>query len=177
MSENKGLQYEQIMRKRCHASATPEAENDMVSKAGMTSEVKYFPVEKAEDYKVKHAVVNRAHAHEWARNEAGQIDYLLTCEKFAREADRVVFGQGADADEQAVYLKSYRDRFNFYFCRLCWQTEKHGRLCHNPVSTQGSSKQTPGLAGRRAALYTLKKNGVVNVPTFEEIEAVYYASK
>lgn len=171
--ENKGLEYEAKIIKRCHASKTEAKENDMVSKKGITSEVKYFHIEKAENYKEKKAVYNSANAHKWIKDEDGNIDYILTCRAFAEEADRVVFGSGSEANEKATYLKTYEERFNFYFLRLQWKDKTSGRLCTNPISNKGGKKGSK-LTGRRLQLQTLRENGVKNVPTFEEIEAIYY---
>lgn len=173
---NKGLEFEAKMIKRCHAFKSEVKENDMISKSGKTSEVKYFHIEKAENYKEKKAVYNSANAHKWVRDDNGNIDYILTCKAFAEEADRIVFGSGSEANEKATYLNTYENRFNFYFLRLQWKDEKSGRLCTNPISNKGGKKGST-LTGRRLQLQTLKDNGVVNVPTFEEIEAVYNSMK
>ena len=158
MKSNKGLEFEKVMINRTHGKKNADKRSDIISKAGRTSEAKYIRIEKRED---AHDIYNSAHAHKWILNENGEKDYLLTVEAMVNEADRVIYSVGNTAKEKAVYLTKKADRFNFYYTRLQWQNEKHGRLCPNPLSTKAG--------GRARQLETLKKNGVVNVPTMEEI--------
>lgn len=160
---NRGLVSEEKGIKSCHATASTVKAYDFTNKSGtVKTENKHFTVVKAEDYKSHKAVYNSAHAHNWIVNENGEKDYILTCKAMAEESDRIRYTAGENGTEKAEYTKN---GFIFYFCRLQWQNEKHGRLCTNPVSTKAG--------GRRRQLETLKANGVVNVPTFEEIERAY----
>lgn len=160
---NRGLVSESKGVKTCHAVKSDVKAYDFTNKnATIKTENKHFTVIKAENYKEQKAVYNSAHAHNWVVNENGEKDYILTCKAMAEESNRIRYTVGADGTERAEYTK---DGFTFYFCRLQWQNEKHGRLCTNPLSTKAG--------GRRRQLETLKANGVVNVPTFEEIERAY----
>lgn len=164
--ENKGIISENKGIKICKAEKSEIKAYDFINAKGtIKTENKHLTVEKTDNYKEKKAVYNSAHAHAWKLNENGEKDYLLTVKAMADESDRIRVTTGATGKEKAEYLTKYADRYNFYFCRLQWQNEKNGRLCTNPVSTK--------CGGRRRQLETLKENGVVNVPTFEEIERAY----
>lgn len=161
--ENRGMISENRGRAMCHATASNCKAYDFQNKQGKT-ENKHLTIVKTDNYKEQHDVYNSAHAHGWILDEDGNKDYILTCKAMAEESDRVRLTIGATGKEKAKYLKG-EDAYNFYFCRLQWQNDKHGRLCTNPISTKAG--------GRRRQLETLIKNGVVNVPTFEEIESAY----
>lgn len=161
--ENRGMISENRGRAMCHATASNCKAYDFQNKQGKT-ENKHLTIVKTDNYKKQHDVYNSAHAHGWILDEDGNKDYILTCKAMAEESDRVRVTVGATGKEKAEYLKG-EDAYNFYFCRLQWQNEKHGRLCTNPISIKAG--------GRRRQLETLIKNGVVNVPTFEEIERIY----
>lgn len=164
--ENRGIISEVRGKNLSHAIASDNKAYDYQNKKGtVKTENKHLTIEKAENYKEKKAIYNSAHAHGWVLNKNGEKDYLLTVKAMTEESDRVRVTTGATGKEKAEYLTKYADRYNFYFCRLQWQNEKNGRLCTNPVSTK--------CGGRRRQLETLKANGVVNVPTFEEIEKAY----
>ena len=158
--ENRGFTSENRGRAMCHATPSNCKEFDFINKQGRT-ENKHLTIVKTDNYKKRHDVYNSAHAHAWILNEDGEKDYILTCRAMAEESDRLRVTVGATGKEKAEYLKG-EDAYKFYFCRLQWQNEKHGRLCTNPLSTKAG--------GRRRQLETLKQNGVVNVPSFEEIE-------
>lgn len=171
--ENRGLVSENRGRAMCHAKKSGVKSYDFTNeKRTVKTENKHTTVIPAENYKVKHAVHNGAHAHAWVLNENGEKDYILTCQAMADEADRIRFTSGATGKEKAEYIPK-EEMFNFYFCRLAWQCEEHGKLVTNPISKVGGCKEVPGLAGRRATLQNLINHGVVNVPTFEEIEKAY----
>ncbi len=156
---NRGMVSEKKGVKSCHAVASDVKAYDFTNKSGtIKTENKHFTIVKTDDYKTKKAVYNSAHAHNWALNENGEKDYILTCKAMAEESNRIRYTIGESGTEKAEYTK---DGYNFYFCRLQWQNEKHGRLCTNPLSTKAG--------GRARQLETLRKNGVVNVPTMEEI--------
>lgn len=159
---NKGLISENRGRAMCHAEASNCKAYDFENGQGRT-ENKHLTIVKTANYKEGHDIYNSAHAHAWILNEDGEKDYILTCKAMAEESDRLRVTVGATGKEKAEYLKG-EDAYRFYFTRLQWQNEKHGRLCTNPLSKKAG--------GRRRQLETLIKNGVVNVPTFEEIEAM-----
>lgn len=140
-----------------------DVSRDYVTMNGTRIEVKFFTVKPSDDYKNGHAVVNSANGHEWVKNENGEIDYLASVDKFASECDILKVGVGSDWEHCEVYwLRTKSDIYNFYFCRIQYRDEKTCRLCYNPISTKAK--------GRKGQLETLKKHGVVNVPTFKEIE-------
>lgn len=160
---NRGIVSEEKGIKACHAIESAVKAYDFTNKSGtVKTENKHFTVVKAENYKEKKAVYNSAHAHNWALNENGEKDYVLTCKAMAEESDRIRYTVGENGTEKAEYTKN---GYIFYFCRLQWQNEKHGRLCTNPLSTKAG--------GRARQLETLKAHGVVNVPTMDEIEKAY----
>lgn len=169
---NRGMISEKRGTAMCHATPSNEKAFDFVNGKGKT-ENKHGTVIKSKNYKTEgHDKYNGSHAHAWVRNEAGQIDYILTCEAMANEADRIRYTKGETGKEAATYITG-EDKFLFYWGRLAWQCEKHGKLVTNPISTRGGCKEVPGLAGRRATLQNLINHGVVNVPTYEEIYAVF----
>lgn len=164
--ENRGIISENRGKHLSHAIDSADKSYDFQNKKGtVKTENKHLTIEKTQNYKEKKAVYNSAHAHAWILNENGEKDYILTVKAMTDESDRVRVTTGATGKEKAEYLTKYADRYNFYFCRLQWQNEKHGRLCTNPISTKAG--------GRRRQLETLIQNGVVNVPTFEEIKKAY----
>lgn len=170
--ENRGLISENRGRAMCRAKKSGVKEFDFTNKKGtVKTENKHTTIKKG-NYKEHHDIYNAAHAHKWVLNENGEKDYILTCQAMADEADRIRFTSGATGKEKATYIPK-AEMFNFYFCRLAWQCEEHGKLVTNPVSRVGGCKEVPGLAGRRATLQNLINHGVVNVPTFEEIERAY----
>lgn len=166
---NRGLVSETKGIKICKAQKSADKSYDFENGKGKT-ENKHTTIIKG-NYKEHHDIYNGAHAHKWVLNENGEKDYILTCQAMADEADRIRFTSGETGKETATYIPK-SEMFNFYFCRLAWQCEAHGKLVTNPVSTRGGCKEVPGLAGRRATLQNLINHGVVNVPTFEEIKAL-----
>ena len=170
---NRGLISEKRGTAMCHATPSGVKAYDFTNGKGKT-ENKHGTIVKTSNYKTEgHDKYNGSHAHAWVLNENGEKDYILTCEAMANEADRIRYTQGATGKEKAEYYNTYEERFNFYFCRLAWQCERNGKLVTNPISTRGGCPEVPGLAGRRATLQNLINHGVVNVPTFEEIERAY----
>lgn len=164
MAVNNGILFE---KKAISLSRTgmkdADVSRDYVTDKGTRIEVKFFTVKETDNYKKGHAVVNSANGHAWERDENGNIDYLASVAKFANECDVLKIGVGKDWEHCEVYwLRTKTDIYNFYFCRVQYRDEKTCRLCYNPISTKAK--------GRKGQLETLKSKGVVNVPTFEEIE-------
>lgn len=165
MAINQGMEFERIAIELSKTGIKDsDVSRDYVTANGTRVECKFFKVKNADNYLEKHAEINSANGHEWVRNEQGEIDYLASVEKFASECDMLKVGIGATADNCKVYwLRTKTDIYNFYFTRIQYRDDKTCRLCYNPIS------KTAG--GRAKQLRTLEKHGVINVPTFDEIEA------